>query len=75
MEKLVSDCSKFVKVVFNWKHTVNQDIRHLLDMDLEIKSCLDDYLNKNYLSEDDYKYLKPCGSKPGIEYGLCKTHT
>ena len=31
-------------------------------------------LNKNYLSKDDYKYLKPCGSKPGIMYGLCKIH-
>ena len=43
-------------------------------MELEIKSCLDNLLNKNYLSKDDYKYLKPCGSKPGIMYGLCKIH-
>ena len=74
MEELLSDCSKFVKIEFNWKHTVNQDVRHLLDLELEIKSCLDDLLNKNYLSKDDYKYLKPCGSKPGIMYGLCKIH-
>ena len=74
MEELLSDRSKFVKIEFNWKHTVNQDVRHLLDLELEIKSCLDDLLNKNYLSKDDYKYLKPCGSKPGIMYGLCKIH-
>ena len=74
MEELLSDRSKFVKIEFNSKHTVNQDVRHLLDMELEIKSCLDDLLNKNYLSKDDYKYLKPCGSKPGIMYGLCKIH-
>ena len=74
MEELLSDRSKFVKIEFNSKHTVNQDIRHLLDMELEIKSCLDNLLNKNYLSKDDYKYLKPCGSKPGIMYGLCKIH-
>ena len=43
-------------------------------MELEIKSCLDHHLNKIYLSKDDYKYLKPCGSKPGIMYGLCKIH-
>ena len=73
-EELLSDCSKFVKIEFNSKHTVNQDIRHLLDIELEIKSCLDNLLNKNYLSKDDYKYLKPCGSKPGIMYGLCKIH-
>ena len=53
MEELLSDCSKFVKIEFNSKHTVNQDVRHLLDMELEIKSCLDDLLNKNYLSKDD----------------------
>ena len=72
MDGLLSDCSKFVKIEFNSKHTVNQDIRHLLEMELEIKSCLDDLLNKNYLSKDDYKYLKPCGSKPSIMYGLFK---
>ena len=74
MEELLSHRSKFVKIEFNSKHAVNQDVRHLLDMELEIKSCLDDLFNKNYLSKDDYKYLKPCGSKPGIMYGLCKIH-
>ena len=64
MEEFLSDRSKFVKIGFNSKHTVNQDVRHLLQMELEIKSCLDDLLNKNYLSKDDYKYLKPCGSQP-----------
>ena len=58
----------------NSKHTVNQDGRHLLDIELEIKSCLDDLLNKNCLSKDDYKYLKPSSSKPGIMYGFCKIH-
>ena len=43
-------------------------------MELEIKSCLDNLLNKIYLSKDDYKYLKPCGSKPGIMCALCKIH-
>ena len=42
MEKLISDSSKFAKIDFNPKHKVNQDIRHLLDMEFEIKSCLDD---------------------------------
>ena len=74
MEELLSDRGKFVKIEFNSKYTINQDIRHLLDMELEIKSCLVDLLNKNYLSKDDYKYLKPCGSKPGIMYGPCKIH-
>ena len=74
MVELLSDCCKFVKIEFTSKHTVIQDLRHLLDMELKIKSCLDNLLNKNYFSKDDYKYLKPCGSKPGIMYGLCKIH-
>ena len=41
MEELLSERSKFDKSEINSKHTVNQDVRHLLDMELEIKSCLD----------------------------------
>ena len=43
---------------------LNQDI----DMESEIKSCLGNRLDKTYLFKDDYKDLKPCGSKPGIMY-------
>ena len=71
---MISDRNKFVKIDFNPKHKVNRDIRHLLDMEFEMKSCLDDLYNHNYLSKDDYKFLKPCGSKPGVMYGLCKVH-
>ena len=60
---MLCDCSKFVKTEFNSKHTVNKDIRHLLDMESEIKSCLYNLLDKNYLSKDDYMYLKPCGNQ------------
>ena len=37
-------------------------------MESEIKSCLGNRLDKTYLFKDDYKDLKPCGSKPGIMY-------
>ena len=70
IQKLLSDCSKFVKIDFNPKHKVNQDIRHLRDMEFEIKSCFDDLHSHNYLLKDDYKFLKPYGSK----YGLWKVH-
>ena len=43
-------------------------------MKFEIKSCLDDLCDDNYISKDDFKFLKPCGSKPGVMYGLCKAH-
>ena len=74
MEELLSDTSKFAKVSFNPKHEVNKELRHILDMEEAIKNCLDNLLQNNYLSEDDYKQLKPMGSRPGIMYGLCKVH-
>ena len=43
-------------------------------MEKEIRYCLDDLQNSNYFSEDDYKFMKPCRSKPGVMYGLCKVH-
>ena len=58
MEKLLSDRGKFVKIDLTPKHKVNQDIRHLLDMEFEIKSCLGNLYSYNYLSKDDYKILK-----------------
>ena len=73
-EKLLSDRNEFVKIDFNPKHKVNQGIRHLLDMEFETKSCLDDLCNYNCLSKDDCKFLKSCSSKPGVMYGLCKVH-
>ena len=66
MEKLISDASKFAQTDFNPKHKVNQNIRHFLDMEFEIKCCLDDLYNHNYLSKDDYTFLKPCSSRPGV---------
>ena len=59
-----------MKVTFNPKHKVNKELRYLLDMESTIKSSLDNLLNNHYLSQKDYKFLKPCGSKPGIMYRL-----
>ena len=73
MEQLLADTSKFVKVEFNKKHKVNQELRHLLDLEGNTKTCLDNLLEKQYISRD-YNFLKPCGSRPGIMYGLCKVH-
>ena len=74
MEKIPSDTNKFLKVPFNPKHKVNKEIQHLLDIESSIKNCLDGLLNNHYLSKEDYKFLKPVGSKPGIRYDLCKVH-
>ena len=45
-----------------------------MDIDSSIKNCLDDLFNNNYLNKEDYKFLKPVGSKPGIMHSLCKVH-
>ena len=52
----------------------NKDRRKFLDRKSVIKSLLDDLFQKIFLSKDDYKYLKPFGSKPGVIYGICKIH-
>ena len=74
MEELLSDTSKFTKVSFNPKHKVNKELRHIIDMEETIKHVLDDLLQNEYLSEEDYQKMKPTGSRPGIMYGLCKVH-
>ena len=53
MGKILPDTNKFLKVTFNPTHKVNEEIRHLLDIKSSIKNCLDDLLNKNYLSKED----------------------
>ena len=59
---------------FNKKHKVNQEVRHLLDLEGNMKTWLDDLLEKHYISKEDYKFLKPWGSRSGIIYRLCKVH-
>ena len=42
MEKLLSDTSKFEKIEFSSKYKFNQDLRLFIDIETELKSCLDD---------------------------------
>ena len=72
MEEILSDTTKFAKIKFNQKHKVNKEVRHSIDMETAIKSCLDDLLENNHPSDDDHKLLNPVGSRPGVPYGLCK---
>ena len=59
MEELLADTSKFAKVEFNKKHKVNQELRHVLDLEGNIKICLNKPLEKQYISKEDYNFLKP----------------
>ena len=70
MGKLIGHTSKFIKVVFNPKNKVNKQVRHLTDIESNIKHCLDGRLENNYLRKEDYNFMRPCGSKPGVLYRL-----
>ena len=74
MEMLLSDTSKFHEVEFNRNYPVNKEVRYLLDMEEVITDVLEDLKMTDYLSEKDFNRLKPCGSNPGVMYGLCKVH-
>ena len=51
MQELLADTSKFGKVKFDKKHQINQELRHLLDLEGNIKICLDNLLEKHYISK------------------------
>ena len=72
MEAILSDTSKFAKVKFG--HELNKELRHILDMEDEIRTTLNTLHDSNYLSKEDYDQLWPVGSRPGVLYGLCKVH-
>ena len=74
MEDLFADTSKFVKVEFKKKHKVNEDSQPLLDLEGNIKTCLDNLPGKYYISKEDYNFLKMYDIRRGIVYGLCKVH-
>ena len=74
MEKLLGDTSKLMEVVFNSKHKINKEARLLTDIKSNTKHCLDDLLESNYLNKEDYNFMRPCSSKLGVLYGLCKVH-
>lgn len=46
----------------------------MLAMVNTINTYLDHLLGNNYLSKVDNKFLKPCQSKPGVSYGMCKVN-
>ena len=74
MEKLLGDTSKFLKVAFNPKRKVNNEVRHLTDTESKIKRCLGDLPENNYLSKEDYNYMRSYSRKLAVLYGLWKFH-
>ena len=70
---MLGDTRKFLKVAFNPKHKVSKEVR-LTDIKSNIKHCLDDLLENNYISKEHYNLMSRCGSKPVVLYRLCKVH-
>ena len=71
MENILSDSSKFRKVVFGKKF---KEVNYLVDKETEINELLKKLGDEGVLEKQDVKKLKPHGSQPGILYGLCKVH-
>ena len=63
--KIPTQRNKNIFMVKSKQQTVNMFHLHtpLPNMEKEVKSSLDNLQNSNYLSEDDYKFMKPYGSK------------
>ena len=53
------------------KNTVNQELRHLLDVEGYIETCLDHLLATPCIPKED-NFPKPWGSRPSIMYGFCE---
>ena len=73
IEQILSDDTKFEKAKLETDKK-NKELRYILNMEDTIKETLENFLTKNYISQQDYDKLIPSGSQPGILYGLAKIH-
>ena len=71
MESILSDTFKFQEVKFD---KINEELDYLLDEEKEIRKFLKELKDKNVINDSEFKFLNPCGSQPGVLYGLCKVH-
>ena len=71
MERILDDKTKFCKVTFKKK---NKELDYLLDKQEEIVDFLKELKESNVITDSVFNDLKPCGSNPGVLYGLCKVH-
>ena len=69
MNSILDDETKFRKVTFKKK---NKELDHLLDKQEEIVTLLKELKDSNVITDSIFDNLKPCGSYPGVLYGLCK---
>ena len=67
MNSILDDDTKFRKVTFKKK---NKELDYLLDKQEEIVTLLKELKDSNVITDSIFDNLKPCGSYPGVLYGL-----
>ena len=70
MKELLSDASKFRKL----KIDKGKDYNFIQNQELRIIEQLRALMSNGCLTQQEYEDLCPCGSSPGILYGLSKVH-
>ena len=65
---------QILKVAFNPKNKVNKEVKHRTDIVFNIKHCLDNLLENNYLNQEDYNFMRSCGINSKVLYGPYKVH-
>ena len=70
MSKILNNSAKFEMLQFDHDKGLN----YILKLEKKIINVLKDLNNKEEITEVDYNHLYPCGSSPGILYGMAKVH-
>ena len=52
----------------------DKELNYVLNLEKKIVNVLKDLNKKEEITEVDYNHLYPCGSRPGILYGMAKVH-
>ena len=71
IEALLSDTSKFTPISFTKE---NDDLKYILERESDINQFLAKLVTNGVLTAEQKQQLSPCGSSPGILYGVCKVH-
>ena len=70
IEEILNDDSKFSK----FDITAVKEINHIVNLKKRMTSELKLLKDKKIIDKSTYKSIKPVGSRPGILYGLGKSH-
>ena len=71
INNILNDDTKFVKITFGKR---NKELDYLLDKQDKIITFLKKLRDSGAITDSVLNHLKPCGSQPGVLYGLCKVH-